>query len=76
MDASISPAARTIRFGEVFAASGMTTVALDEYSRLMRHHPDGTTSRLEWRTPCVSALWQMWVVICDAVDRCPVPRTG
>lgn len=47
LDASISEAARTIRFGEVLAARGVTTVALDEHGRLMRYHPDGTTSPLE-----------------------------
>jgi hypothetical protein len=47
LDAFISAAARTIRFGEFFAARGVRTVALDEHGRLTRHHPDGTTSRLE-----------------------------
>ena len=47
LDTSISEAARTIRFGEVLAARGVTTVALDEHGRLMRYHPDGTTSPLE-----------------------------
>jgi hypothetical protein len=47
LDTSISEAARTIRFGEVLAARGVTTVALDEHGRLTRYHPDGTTSSLE-----------------------------
>jgi hypothetical protein len=47
LDASISEAARTIRFGEVLAARGVTTVALDEHGQLTRYHPDGTTSPLE-----------------------------
>jgi hypothetical protein len=47
LDASISEAARIIRFGEVVAARGVTTVALDEQGRLTRYHPDGTTSPLE-----------------------------
>lgn len=47
LDASISEAARTVRFGEVLARRGVTTVALDEHGRLTRYHPDGTTSRLE-----------------------------
>lgn len=47
LDASISEAARTIRFGEVLAARGVSTVALDEHGRLTRYHPDGTTSPLE-----------------------------
>jgi hypothetical protein len=47
LDASISEGARTIRFGEVLAARGVTTVALDEKGRLTRYHPDGTTSPLD-----------------------------
>jgi hypothetical protein len=47
LDASISEAARAIRFGEVLAARGVTTVALDQHGRLTRYHPDGTTSPLE-----------------------------
>jgi hypothetical protein len=47
LDASVSAAARTIRFGEVLAARGVTTVALDESGRLTRYHPDGTTSPVE-----------------------------
>ena len=47
LEASISEAARSIRFGEVLAARGVTTVALDEHGRLTRYHPDGTTSPLE-----------------------------
>lgn len=47
LDASISQAARTVAFGEVLAARGVTTVALDEQGRLTRYHPDGTTSLLD-----------------------------
>jgi hypothetical protein len=47
LDASISEAARTIRVGEVLAGRGVTTVALDEEGRLIRYHPDGTTSPLD-----------------------------
>jgi hypothetical protein len=47
LDASISEAARAVRFGEVLAAQGVTTVALDEQGRLTRYHPDGTTSPLD-----------------------------
>ena len=47
LDTSISEAARTVRFGEVLAGRGVTTVALDEDGRLTRYHPDGTTSPLE-----------------------------
>src|ERR1700712_340282 len=44
LDASISEAGRTLRFGEVLAARGVTTVALDDKGALIRYHPDGTTS--------------------------------
>lgn len=47
LDTSISEAARTIRFGEVLAARGVTTVALDDHGEPARYHPDGTTSPLE-----------------------------
>ncbi len=46
VDATISEAARTARFGEVLAARGVTTVALDDDGRLVRYHPDGTTTLL------------------------------
>ena len=47
LDASISEATRNVRFGEVLAARGVTTVALDEHGELRRYHPDGTTSPLK-----------------------------
>ena len=46
IDAAISGAASEISFGEVLAARGVTTVALDEAGHLVRHHPDGTSSTL------------------------------
>ena len=46
VDAAISETTRSIRFGEVLAARGVTTVALDDEGRLTRYHPDGTTSLL------------------------------
>ncbi len=46
VDAAISETVRTVRFGEVLAARGVTTVALDDEGRLTRYHPDGTTSLL------------------------------
>lgn len=46
LDASISQAARSVSFGEVLAARGVTTVALDEKGVLTRYHPDGTVSPL------------------------------
>jgi hypothetical protein len=46
IDASISEAARRISFGEVLAARGVSTVALDDKGELTRYHPDGTRSPL------------------------------
>ena len=46
VDATISETVRTVRFGEVLAARGVTTVALDDEGRITRYHPDGTTSLL------------------------------
>lgn len=44
LDVSISETARRVSFGEVLAARGVTTVALDDDGVLTRYHPDGTTS--------------------------------
>ncbi|CAB4951182.1 MAG: hypothetical protein F2840_07810 [Actinobacteria bacterium] len=46
VDAAISETTRSVRFGEVLTARGVTTVALDDEGRLTRYHPDGTTSLL------------------------------
>ena len=46
VDATISETVRTVRFGEVLAALGVATVALDDEGRITRYHPDGTTSLL------------------------------
>ena len=46
VDAAVSETARAVRFGEVLAARGVTTVALDDDGRLVRYHPDGATSLL------------------------------
>lgn len=46
LDAAISEATRSVRFGEVLAARGVTTVALDDEGRLTRYHPDGSVTRL------------------------------
>ena len=46
VDATISETVRTVRFGEVLAARGVTTVALHDEGRLTRYHPDGTTRLL------------------------------
>jgi len=44
IDAKVAEAVRTGRFGEVLAARGVTTVALDDPGRLTLYQPDGTTS--------------------------------
>jgi hypothetical protein len=46
LNTAISRTARSLRFGEVLAARGVTTAALDERGRLMRYRPDGTASPL------------------------------
>lgn len=46
LEAAISEAARESEFGELLAARGVTTVALDESGLLTRYHPDGTTDSL------------------------------
>ncbi len=40
--ATISETVRTVRFGEVLAALGVTTVTLDDEGRLTRFHRDGS----------------------------------
>ncbi len=47
LDASLSEAARKVSFGNVLAARGVTTVALDKDGVLTRYYPDGTTSPLQ-----------------------------
>jgi hypothetical protein len=47
LETCVSDRARTIRFGAVLAARGVTTVALDECGRLVRYRPDGITSALD-----------------------------
>lgn len=46
VDAAISETARRVRFGDVMAGRGITTVALDDNGVLTRYHPDGTSSPL------------------------------
>ena len=46
IDAAVSETARATSFGEVLAARGVTTVALDEDGVLHRYFPDGSTSPL------------------------------
>ncbi len=44
--AKVSRSAALPGFGEVLAARGVTTVALDDDGVLTRHHPNGSTERL------------------------------
>jgi hypothetical protein len=47
LDAAICESARAIDLGEVLASRGVTAVGLDDEGRLMRYHPDGSTSELD-----------------------------
>ncbi len=44
LDVAIAEAAQGASFGDALAGEGITTVSLDADGRLVRHHPDGTTS--------------------------------
>ncbi|MGQ0466837.1 MAG: TA system antitoxin ParD family protein [Sporichthyaceae bacterium] len=44
LDVAIQTAAREASFAEALAGEGVTTVALDDEGRLVRYHPDGTTT--------------------------------
>lgn len=47
IDAAVSARASSISFGQVLAARGMATVALDEHGALTRYYPDGSTEALD-----------------------------
>jgi len=46
VDAAISVAANETSFANQLAERGVTTVVMDEDGRLVRHHPDGSTTAL------------------------------
>ncbi|HUW03645.1 MAG TPA: hypothetical protein VMW08_14900 [Acidimicrobiales bacterium] len=46
IDATISTAANEMSFADRLAARGVTTVVLEEDGRMVRRHPDGSTSVL------------------------------
>lgn len=46
IDASISTAANEISFADELAARGVTTVVMDDEGRMIRRHPDGSTTVL------------------------------
>ena len=46
VDAAISVAANETSFANQLAERGITTVVMDEDGRLVRHHPDGSTTAL------------------------------
>ncbi len=43
VDVAISERARSVNFGAVLAAEGLTAVALDDEGRIVRYLPDGRT---------------------------------
>ena len=47
IDASVSEAVRSVRYGEVLAGRGLTTVALNEDGVLTQYNPDGSTETLQ-----------------------------
>jgi hypothetical protein len=47
IDAAVAERAQSLSFGDVLAAEGVTTVALDETGRLVRYSPDGTVEPVE-----------------------------
>jgi ParD-like antitoxin of type II bacterial toxin-antitoxin system len=46
-DAAIAERLRTVHYGDILAAEGVATVALDDDGRLVRYDPDGTTTPLD-----------------------------
>src|ERR1700677_1642222 len=46
-DAAITERLSTVHYGDVLAAEGVATVALDDEGRLVRYDPDGTTTTLD-----------------------------
>jgi hypothetical protein len=46
VDARIQASVRSTHYGQRLAAEGVTTVALDDFGNLVRHHPDGSTTPL------------------------------
>ena len=46
-DAALAERLGTVDYGDVLAAEGVVTVALDDEGRLVRHGPDGTTTFLD-----------------------------
>ena len=46
-DAAIAERLRTVHYGEVLAAEGVATVALNDEGNLVRYDPDGTTTPLD-----------------------------
>ena len=46
IDAAISTAANEVSFADRLAARGVTTVVMDDEGRMVRRHPDGSTTVL------------------------------
>jgi hypothetical protein len=47
LDAALAERLGTVDYGDVLAAEGVATVALDDEGRLVRHDADGTTTLLD-----------------------------
>src|ERR1700677_2088496 len=47
VDAALAERLGTVDYGDVLAAAGVATVALDDEGRLVRHDADGTTTLLD-----------------------------
>jgi len=47
LDVAITTKAQTTSFGDVLAAEGVTTVALDENGALVEYRPDGTSTVID-----------------------------
>jgi len=46
VSAAIEENLAATHYGQVLAAEGVTTVALDDHGRLLEYHPDGTSTIL------------------------------
>jgi hypothetical protein len=47
ISAAISERIRSVNFGEILDAEGVTTVALDDEGHMVRYAPGGTSGRLD-----------------------------
>lgn len=47
VDSAITERVRAVNYGDVIAAEGVTTVALNDDGHLVRYHPDGTPTQID-----------------------------